>query len=281
MFRPNQTGPAWPQPPGDPAAQARRGDVEALGLAGGFPPAGQGQLAGFPQPQGQDQGFMPPPGGQALPFEAVLAQLKARPGMLEHLEGIDLDGDAIPDIPAGPGPQEPMAAARWQAMTRDRQRLIQAMRSRSAKRKEGNNRILLATLEANDPLFAQVAGRLAQYVQSLPPKIRAAYAQAVERAPGAFLELYTQLRAGMSASVGAGGQEAADRTAARAPEPRERIRRAVSGRMSPPVLEAAGMMGELQAGAGRASERAELVKRVRSGGAREGDLLRYLELCGV
>ncbi|MFP5240536.1 MAG: hypothetical protein ACLGQW_11955, partial [Acidobacteriota bacterium] len=45
------------------------------------------------------------PGGSArAPVQAVLAQLMSRPGMIEHLEGIDLDGDGLPDIPLGPPP---------------------------------------------------------------------------------------------------------------------------------------------------------------------------------
>ena len=51
--------------------------------------------------------------------------------------------------------------------------------------------------------------------------------------------------------------------------------------MSPPQLESAGMIDERTPGAARAAERAALVKRVKAGGAREGDLLKYLELSGL
>lgn len=55
----------------------------------------------------------------------------------------------------------------------------------------------------------------------------------------------------------------------------------MAGRMSAPQLESAGMIDERSPGVARAAERAALVKRVKAGGAREGDLLKYLELCGV
>ncbi|WP_243357858.1 hypothetical protein [Fundidesulfovibrio terrae] len=63
-----------------------------------------------------------------------------------------------------------------------------------------------------------------------------------------------------------------------APNSREAVRRATAGRMSPPVLESAGIMDDRLPGASRQAELKSLVKRVKSGGAREGDLLRYIEL---
>jgi len=47
-------------------------------------------------------------GAPQVPLDAVIAQLMTRPGMAEHLEGIDLDGDGIPDVPIGPPPIDPM-----------------------------------------------------------------------------------------------------------------------------------------------------------------------------
>jgi len=45
-----------------------------------------------PQPQTKPR-FNP------VPFESVLRQVMVLPGMIHHLEGIDLDGDGVADIP--------------------------------------------------------------------------------------------------------------------------------------------------------------------------------------
>jgi len=55
----------------------------------------------------------------------------------------------------------------------------------------------------------------------------------------------------------------------------------MAGRVSAPQFESAGIIDERSPGAARAAERAALVKRVKAGGAREGDLLKYLELSGL
>ena len=231
-----------------------------------------------------------------MPFETILAQLKARPGMIEHLEGIDLDGDGIPDIPfSSPPPHmmaDPMGRMHWQAMMQNRQQASQARQMRRAQRKAVNNEALLAHLRANDPLFEHVKRWIEAFVESLPGKIQRAVLEQVERTPGAFLEMYSELRQhlmeefGMTglAKRGTSGGYSVQGNPTYAPaarDPREAVRQAVAGRMSPPQLESAGMIDERSPGAARAAERAALVKRVKAGGAREGDLLKYLELSGL
>jgi len=261
------------------------------------------QLQAQGQPQGppQNQGGMPSPGytpgapagqtGQPMqtgagqvPFEAILAQLKARPGMVEHLEGIDLDGDGVPDIPFQPSPQmmaDPMGRMQWQAMLQNRQNKMQAAQQRRTQRKEVNNQVLLATLQANDPLFQQTYTRLVSYVRRLPEKVQRPFLEAVDRTPGAFLDLYAQLREGLMRDLGTPNRVPQSMSQPASDDPRARIRQAVAGRMSAPALENAGIMDDRLPGATRAAERAALVKRVKSGGAREGDLLKYLELSGL
>ena len=260
----------------------------------------QGQPQGYPR----NQGGMPSPGyapgapgrqpGQPMqagqtgmgqvPFEAILAQLKARPGMIEHLEGIDLDGDGVPDIPFQPSPQmmaDPMGRMQWQAMLQNRQRMMQGAQQSRIQRKEVNNQVLLATLQANDPLFQKTYGRVANYVRSLPDKVQRPFLEAVDRTPGAFLDLYKQLREGIMRELGSTNRPPQSMPQPASDDPRSRIRQAVAGRMSAPALENAGIMDDRLPGATRAAERAALIKRVKSGGAREGDLLKYLELSGL
>jgi len=233
----------------------------------------------------------PAPGTNTVSFDTLLAHLKSRPGMVEHLEGIDLDGDGIPDFPPQPSPQmmaHPMGRMQWQAMLQNHQQAVQARQARRAQRKAVNNEALLAYLKTHDPLFEHVKRWIENLVESLPGKIQRAVLEQVECTPGAFLEMYTDLRRHFIQEFGLaeGLRGFTGFPAMRAPvvgdrDPRQAIRQAVAGRMSPPQLESAGMIDERSPGAARAAERAALVKRVKAGGAREGDLLKYLELSGL
>jgi len=270
------------------ARRAARGQASAPGVSG---------APGAFQHQGPFPPFrQSPPSASAMPFETILAQLKARPGMVEHLEGIDLDGDGIPDIPFGsPPPQmmaDPMTRMQWQAMMQNRQHASQARQMRRAQRKAVNNEALLAHLRANDPLFEHVKRWIEAFVESLPGKLQRAVLEQVERTPGAFLEMYSELRQHLMEEFGMAGKAKKGAPgiysmqgnpvfAPAARDPREAVRQTVAGRMSPPQLESAGMIDERSPGAARAAERAALVKRVKAGGAREGDLLKYLELSGL
>lgn len=212
------------------------------------------------------------------PFQAVLADLKMRPGMVEHLEGIDVDGDGVPDAPLGPPPMDPMGRMQWQNLMAQRQRMLQAARQRSAQRKARNNQIMLAVLQANDPLFEATYTRLCSYVQRLPEKVQRPYLEAVERTPGAFLDLYVHIREGMERALNVSTTATQPMPRPGDADPRERIRQAVAGRMSPPALESAGILDDRLPGATRAAELAALKARCKAGRAREGDLLRYIEL---
>ena len=147
------------------ARRAARGQAGAPGAPGAF--QHQSPFPSFRQST---------PGANAMPFETILAQLKARPGMIEHLEGIDLDGDGIPDIPfSSPPPHmmaDPMARMQWQAMMNSRQQAKQAKQMRRAQRKAVNNEALLAHLRANDPLFEQVHAKIGDFVRTLSLKLQ-------------------------------------------------------------------------------------------------------------
>lgn len=214
-----------------------------------------------------------------LPFEAVLSALKTRPGMIEHLEGIDLDGDGHPDAmpPTGPPPMAPVGRMNWQAMMAQRQSRMQALRQHRLRQKEVNNRVILAHLQAHDPLFPQVYRKVIEFVHRLPAKLQRPFLRAVDETPGAYLDLYREMREVLLRHAGHSGP-AARRTMPSPEDPRAAIRRAVAGRMSPPVLESAGTVDDRLPGASRAAELAALKARCKAGKAREGDLLRYIEL---
>jgi len=287
---PNGTGLA------DEKAAKRQRYEEALDRWAGFEP-GESQLsdeeimarrtarqrAAAPQKQAFAR-----TGAPQIPFNALVAQLMMRPGMAEHLEGIDLDGDGVPDAPLSPPPMDPMGRMQWQAMMRQRQQMAQAAQMRKAQRKAVNNQVILTQLSAQDPLFPHVKRWIENFLESLPARIGRAVAQQVDRTPGAFLEMYAEMRQHFIQEFGlsSGLRERERRMPVNAQatdnrDPRAAIRQAVAGRMDAPVLESAGMMDERLPGASREAEKRALVKRVKAGGAKEGDLLRYLELCGV
>lgn len=123
------------------------------------------------------------------------------------------------------------------------------------------------------------------FLESLPARLRRIFLDQVDRTPGAFLEMYQDLRKHIVQEFGLLGKARvfAPQTnlipgAFAAKDPRAAVRRAVAGRMGPPALESAGIMDDRLPGASRQAELKSLVKRVKSGGAREGDLLRYIEL---
>ncbi|MFP5222691.1 MAG: hypothetical protein ACLGSA_10420 [Acidobacteriota bacterium] len=274
-FEPGESQPGESQLTDDQimARRAARGLSATSGAPGAFQP--HSQFPSFRQST---------PGANAMPFETILAQLKARPGMIEHLEGIDLDGDSIPDIPfSSPPPHmmaDPMGRMQWQAMMQNRQQAMQAKQIRRAQRKAVNNEALLAHLRANDPLFEQVHAKIGDFVRTLSPKLQRPFLRAVEETPGAYLDLYKEMRdlLELFTRLGMRGKRHSFSQSQRGAG---EVYQSMAGRMSAPQLESAGMIDERSPGVARAAERAALVKRVKAGGAREGDLLKYLELCGV
>ncbi|WP_027189809.1 hypothetical protein [Fundidesulfovibrio putealis] len=248
----------------DEQIMARRAARQQSGVSAGF--SRQQPSAQFAQRGVND-----------IPFDTLLAHLKAQPGMVEHLEGIDLDGDGIPDIPPQPSPQmmaHPMGRMQWQAMLQNHQ---QARQARRAQRKAVNNEMLLAYLRTHDPLFGVVHAKVEAYVKALPLKLQRPVLRAVDETPGAYIDLYKEMRDMVTATMRIGGrrsQQAGGRIGD-GHGPGRLVRQGA------PQLESAGMIDERSPGATRAAERAALVKRVKAGGAREGDLLKYLELSGL
>jgi len=300
MTRSLSTGPENPAAMGAADEQARKRQLyeEALDRFAGFEP-GESQLsheeimARRAARAGQTARRQSGPGPSSIPpsshppFEAILGRLMATPGMYHHLNGIDLDGDGDPDVmlpPLAPPPMDPMGRMQWRQMARERAGQVETLRRRMARdrmvRKQHNDGVLIQVLAQSDPLFPVVHPMMDDYIRSLPLGLARHTLDGAGGHAGLFLELYKHIRDYLVAAMGSSDGGAPARPAV--PEdPREAIRKAVAGRMSPPQLESAGAVEDRLPGASREAERKALVKRVKAGGAREGDLLRYLELCGV
>lgn len=268
------------------AARLKRWD-EALECAVGFEP-GESKLtdeqimarrAARAQANGQTVSSGQPTYGQAIPIQAILNALHAQPGMFEHLEGIDLDGDGQPDISFGPPPMDPRARMQWQTMVGRQQAFKQQRLHARVQRKQNNNMKMLGFLQANDPLFGAVHQKIDEFVGKLSPKLQRTYNRSMDETPGTYLDLYREMRDLLIPTLRqAGGfndQGGCATAQGACQDPREAVRRAVAGRIDPARLNGSE---DRVASASRASELAALKARCKSGQAREGDLLRYIEL---
>ncbi len=263
----------------DEQAAKRRRYEEALDRFAGFEP-GESQLsdeeimarrAARQRGLSQRRGRAVPPAahpGQTTSFESLVNRLLLYPGMAEHLEGMDLDGDGIPDIPIGPPPSDPGQFMRWRAAMTNRQTMLQAARSRRSIRKEHNNQLLLRHLRAHDPLFEQVQKKLQDFVRHLPERLRRPFLRAVEETPGAYLDLYREMR---------GVQQQSRRGADQVRTGYGTLPAGVRRNSQTARNEA---QPEARRGGTPEAERLALVRRIKAGGARDGDLIRYMELSG-
>jgi hypothetical protein len=209
-------------------------------------------------------------------FDAIEGRIRMVPGMVRHLEGIDLDGDGVADIPLGPPPphvmMDPMGRMQWQAMAEHRRR---AMRHERQQRKERGNEALLRLLAALDPLCGHVRGKVHDFVSALPPKVRRALLRAVEETPGAYLELYGEMRTLLLDPQRKGCPRCT-------PERKSGTTSVSHGcRPDAPDRDEADWGGGWAPPPEFEAERKALAKRMKAGLANEGDSLRYLELCGL
>ncbi|WP_243368197.1 hypothetical protein [Fundidesulfovibrio soli] len=202
-------------------------------------------------------------------FKAIKQGIMTMPGMAEHLCGIDLDDDGQPDLfvpqPGAPfiGFSQPPLNGRGQHP---------AARAHRVRRK---NATLLSTLAATDPLFERVYPLVKEYIRHLPGMLAQHMLAAADTHPGMFLELYEHIRDFAETA----GLACAHRVASPTGAGSGRMFRPDSAsRPSPPHLESAGSIDDRQPAATRGGELAELKARARSGKARDGDLLRYIEL---
>lgn len=202
-------------------------------------------------------------------FKAIKQGLMAIPGMAEHLCGIDLDADGQPDVFV-PQPGAPFTGVHQPGVSGRRHHPVAR-----AQRLRTKNVTLLRTLAATDPQFELVYPLVQKYIRHLPGMLARHMLAAADTHPGMFLELYEHLR---------DFAETAELTCAHQAAPASGVdsgrvfRPDGTSRPRPPHLESAGSIEDRSPAATRGGELAALKARARSGKAREGDLLRYIEL---
>jgi len=202
----------------------------------------------------------PPP---IIPYEAVLAHVQGHPTWQSAMVGQDggLDWDSLLDHGAAPG--DPAGQERWVGARAALERVKPLLKEREARLsrylKQRDYHAAMALLKQSDHLFERTLHLMEHYLERLPGVLRRLVMPHLASEFGAFAELYRYLRHG-AALVEHHAHARSAATKARAES------RPKDGEPSPTTRE---------------DERAALVRRVKSGGAREGDLLRYLELSGV
>jgi len=202
-------------------------------------------------------------------FKAIKQGLMAMPGMAEHLCGIDLDADGQPDLFV-PQPGAPFTGFSLPPLNgRGQHPATRAHRLRS------KNATLLRTLAAHDPQFELVYPLVKEYIRHLPGMLAQHMLAAADSHPGMFLELYGHIR-DFAETAGLTCDHRPKQPSGAAS--RREYRPDSAPRARPPHLESAGSIDDRQPAATRGGELAALKARARSGKAREGDLLRYIEL---
>ncbi len=224
------------------------------------------------------------------PFQAVLQALRQVPGLAGHIQG---STQGLPPgghhgfmgRPAGPRPFQASHPQARHAQVGD----AQAGHAHDGPaQRERLDQLLLATLSRVDPTFDAVRAMLARYMSAMPQGLAAVARRAVAADPALFLELYAHLRRSLEERSRDAPEDQDDAYAAEPPsgpsvdirEARARIRDAVAGRMAPPALENAGLGEDRPVPGARRAELGALKDRARQGQARDGDLLKYLELTG-
>jgi hypothetical protein len=88
-----------------------------------------------------------------------------------------------------------MGRMQWQAMMQRAQAAAQGRMQQKVQRRVSNNRRVLDYLKAHDPLFPHVTRWLDEFMGSLPRRIGEAVNHQIARTPGAYLEMYQEMRA--------------------------------------------------------------------------------------
>lgn len=226
----------------------------------------------FNAPNGQEYGpYREEPMAELLEFpdiEDVVSHIARHDDGLCAIHGHHpaLDWDALLDC--GAEPADPDEHSRWKITRQAFDSIKPFLKEREAlltRYREGRSyKAALATLRRRDPLFERTMEVMERLVDELPHVVKVLAMPTLAREFGPFLDLYKELRPVAVAVESCRAHR------------RKRARWKDEARRGP---------GSVVPGTDRresaARELGELVRRVRSGGAREGDLLRYLELTGA
>lgn len=195
-------------------------------------------------------------------FEEVQHHIATHPLGLHAIHGYDHSPDWDMLLDCGTEPADPNERVRWR-ITREAFNAIKPFlkdREEHLKRykKHRGYHSSLAILRQRDPLYERTMHVMERLMGELPQVVKELAMPTLAREFGPFLRLYQELR------------PVAHTVENHYHNKRRRSERARAG----------GSGGSTPEASSREAELRELVRRVKSGGAREGDLLRYIELQG-
>lgn len=204
------------------------------------------------------------------PFDTVLGQLMSHPLGLSALHGHDTSPDWDQLLDCGCEPRDPNERMRWKITKAAYDEIKPFLKEREEHLKrytsQRNYHASLAALKQNDPLFERTMLVMEHYLGKLPQVIKNMVMPVLARDFRKFVWLYEHLR------------EAAVVVENHAHHKRRKEKRKQEGGAG---MHAPGTGRTAADVAARDAERRALVARVKAGGAKEGDLLRYLELVGA
>lgn len=191
-----------------------------------------------------------------------MGHLMAHPLGLPALHGYDPSPDWDHLLECGREPADPNERLRWKHTREAFESIKPFLKEReevlSRYKKQRNYHILLSQLEKRDPLFDRTMRVMEHYMGKLPLVIQRLCMPVMAKEFGHFLELYRHLR---------GAAHLVENH-----EHHKRRKRECSNTHHDDTSKQKTALDQ---------ERQELIERVKAGGAREGDLLRYLELSGM
>lgn len=203
------------------------------------------------------------------PFDAVLGQLMSHPMALSALHGHDTSPDWDRLLDCGCEPHDPNERMRWKITKAAYDEIKPFLKEREEHlkryKRQRSYHASLAALKRNDPLFERTMLIMEHYLGKLPQVIKNMVMPVLASDFRQFVWLYEHLR------------EAAVVVENHAHHKRRKDKHKQEGgdRRAPGTGRTAADVSA------RDAERRALVARVKAGGAKEGDLLRYLELVGA
>ena len=200
------------------------------------------------------------------PFHHILLRVQGHPDAAYAIHDVEGPSDApLPDD-CGPEPVDLDERFHWHVSKRVQsvlgRLLTQQARQAHAQRKHRGYHTAVHGLSANDPLYERTMDIMHHYLEKLPELFKPLVMPVLARHSPSFMALYQELRHAAETVENHLHHQGKKRTA-RAKTPQEPSRADDAN--------AAARAAELQA----------LKERVRRGGAKEGDLYKYLDLTGM
>jgi len=204
-------------------------------------------------------------------LEEIQHDLMSHPVGMCAVHGYDASPDWDHLLDCGQEPGDPHQRLRWKHTREAFDSIKPFLKGREEMlgryKKQRNYQATLAQFQKRDPLYERTMEVMEQLMDELPQVVKELAMPTLARDFGPFLRLYAELRQVAELIENHGHNKK------RREHHRERAGDSGNGPARP-----SGSESERKS---QQEERRALVARVKAGGAREGDLLRYLELCGV